>query len=227
MVAKHRPPAAGSVAQRAEVYAALGDPRRLEIAEELAVSDRTPGELVEKLELSSALLAHHLDVLEEAGLIERFGSSADRRRRFVRLNEQHRMLVDARIAPRRVVFICRANSARSQLAAALWRKITGSEASSAGTQPARDVHRLTIEIAARHGLDLGAAVPRAFTNSLGRGATLITVCDQSHDDLVAPLTRLHWSVPDPVQIGSLAAFERTLKQLTERMIPITHQHNKQ
>lgn len=67
MVVKRRPPAGHSIAQRAEVFAALGDSRRLEIAEELASSDRTPGELIEKLELSSALLAHHLDVLEDAG----------------------------------------------------------------------------------------------------------------------------------------------------------------
>ena len=225
MVVKRRAPAGLSTAQRAEVFAALGDPRRLEIAEELASSDRTPGELIEKLELSSALLAHHLDVLEDAGLIERFGSSADRRKRFVRLNEQHRMLVDARVAPTRVVFVCRANSARSQLAAALWRKLIGSEASSAGTQPARDVHRLTLQTATRHGLDLGDAVPRAFTKSLGRNATLITVCDQSHDDLTAPLSRLHWSVPDPVHVGSHAAFERTVAQLTERIIPLAKQSN--
>ena len=58
-----------SIHHRAALFAALGDPIRLEIAEELSRSDRTPGELVEKFELSSALLAHHLDVLESAGLI--------------------------------------------------------------------------------------------------------------------------------------------------------------
>ena len=37
-----------SIHHRAALFAALGDPIRLEIAEELSRSDRTPGELVEK-----------------------------------------------------------------------------------------------------------------------------------------------------------------------------------
>jgi DNA-binding transcriptional ArsR family regulator len=82
-----------SIHHRAALFAALGDPNRLEIAEELSRSDRTPGELVEKFEMSSALLAHHLDVLESAGLIERTESHADRRKRFVRLVERHRPLL--------------------------------------------------------------------------------------------------------------------------------------
>ena len=49
--------------RRAQVFAALGDELRLEIVEELVWSDRTPGELIEKFEIRSALLVHHLDVL--------------------------------------------------------------------------------------------------------------------------------------------------------------------
>ncbi|MFZ9817260.1 MAG: ArsR/SmtB family transcription factor, partial [Ilumatobacteraceae bacterium] len=88
-----------SLQRRANVFAALGDPRRLEIAEELSRSDRTPGELIEKFELSSALLAHHLDVLEHAGLIERTNSHADGRKRLVRLLPQHRTMLAANEVP--------------------------------------------------------------------------------------------------------------------------------
>ncbi|MDZ7732130.1 MAG: hypothetical protein U5R31_02625 [Acidimicrobiia bacterium] len=69
------------------------------------------------------LLAHHLAVLERAGLVRRDTSSGDRRRRYVRLDDR---ALDG-LAPRpsqppptRVVFVCTHNSARSQLAAALW-----------------------------------------------------------------------------------------------------------
>lgn len=208
------------VRQQARLFAALGDERRLEIAEELAVSDRTPGELVEKLELSSALLAHHLDVLEGAGLVERFESTADRRRRFVRLVERHRSLIQPPVPPRRVVFVCRQNSARSQLAAALWHHIVGSVAQSAGTEPALEIHPMTVETANRNGLTLQDKYPKPLTANLCRGATVITVCDQSHDDLAKPLARLHWSVPDPVRVGSRAAFERALRELAERIAPL-------
>jgi len=122
---------------RAQVFAALGDPLRLDIVDELVLSDRTPGELIQKFEIPSALLAHHLDVLENAQIIERIESSADRRKRFIRLTERNLPLLVASKHPEKIQFICRQNSARSQLAAAIWKKFVGTAASSAGTDPAK------------------------------------------------------------------------------------------
>ncbi|NCX78908.1 MAG: ArsR family transcriptional regulator, partial [Actinobacteria bacterium] len=172
-----------ALATRAALFAALGDPLRLKIADELATSDRTPGELLEWVDVSSALLTHHLDVLEAAGVIERTTSHADGRKRFVRLVPRHRHLLAPRTTPRNVVFVCTHNSARSQLAAGLWQQLTGQPASSAGTEPAERVHPLALETARRRGLNLKHAEPRHATASLFRGATVITVCDQAHDDL--------------------------------------------
>ena len=210
-----------SIHHRAALFAALGDPIRLEIAEELSRSDRTPGELVEKFELSSALLAHHLDVLESAGLIERTESHADRRKRFVRLIERHRPLLIGAPAATSVIFVCRQNSARSQLAAAIWQRIVGTTATSAGTAPATAVHPLTMQVARQHQLDLRSAVPLQYFASHSRGKTVITVCDQSHDDLKRPLSRLHWSLRDPVEDGTMAAFEATYQELVERITPLS------
>ena len=64
---------------------ALGDPGRLAIIDELFVSDRAPTELGQRLGMESNLLAHHLDVLSRAGMIERSRSSGDKRRRYVHL----------------------------------------------------------------------------------------------------------------------------------------------
>jgi len=196
-----------SVPKRARLFAALGEECRLEIAEELALSDRTPGELIEKLEISSALLAHHLDVLEDAGLVERFESTADRRKRFVRLVEQHRPLVKAPSIPRRVVFVCRQNSARSQLAAAVWRRLAGASARSAGTEPAHEIHPMVFEVARRHDLALQSTTPQRFTASRGDGATVITVCDLRGE--VVPL--------DPVWVREEA--ERIINRKAESCPP--------
>ncbi len=205
-----------SLRRRAEVFAALGDPLRLEIAEELSRSDRTPGELIEKFELSSALLAHHLDVLEHAGLIERTHSHADGRKRFVRLLPHHRAMLNVAAAPREVTFVCTHNSARSQLAAALWRRLTGRKADSAGTQPADRVHPSAIEVAERHGLDLRNTRPRQL-GTIKPSTTIITVCDQAHDELPASLRRLHWSVADPAEVGTIRAFNDAFTTLHERI----------
>jgi hypothetical protein len=44
---------------RAARHAALGDPARLAIVDELSVSDRAPVELRRRLDMESNLLAHH------------------------------------------------------------------------------------------------------------------------------------------------------------------------
>jgi len=72
------------------------------------------------LAMPSNLLAHHLRVLEQAGVITRRRSEGDRRRTYLRLVP---VTLDSLAAPprpeRRVLFVCTANSARSHLAAAL------------------------------------------------------------------------------------------------------------
>ena len=70
---------------RAARHAALGDPVRLTIVDELGMSDRSPVELRSMVAIESNLLAHHLDVLESVGMIRRSKSSGDGRRRYVHL----------------------------------------------------------------------------------------------------------------------------------------------
>src|SRR3712207_2383178 len=147
---------------RAAAYAALGDLHRLAIVDELALSDRSPSELRRTLGIESNLLAHHLEALARVGLIERVASIGGRRRKYLRLLGQplRALCRPSALTAERVVFVCTANSARSQLAAALWNARSPVPAVSAGTQPAARVHPLAVQAAARHGLDLSGARPR-------------------------------------------------------------------
>ncbi|HNH97055.1 MAG TPA: helix-turn-helix domain-containing protein, partial [Microthrixaceae bacterium] len=137
--------------ERVRRLAALGERVRLAIVDELASGDRSPGELRRRLELESNLLAHHLDVLEGAGIVARTRSDGDGRRCYVRLNRP--ALVGLLPAPDGVVgealFVCTHNSARSQLAAATWRSVVGTRAWSAGTHPAERVHPGAVAAAER------------------------------------------------------------------------------
>jgi protein-tyrosine-phosphatase/DNA-binding transcriptional ArsR family regulator len=199
--------------RRARVHAALGEPMRLAIVDSLALTDAASGELGRGLGISTNLLAHHLRVLEDAGLILRIRSEGDRRRTYVRLRLDD-LIVAAlsagsvwpwatsanTVAPGisrwsavtsapRVVFVCTRNSARSQLAAAAW-----------GTTTARtqDVLR---------------------TDDL-----VVAVCDNAHEELApadAP-ARLHWSVPDPVRIDTEEAFEAAYQDLAVRVDRLAH-----
>ncbi|MGB8860740.1 MAG: helix-turn-helix domain-containing protein, partial [Ilumatobacteraceae bacterium] len=124
---------------RAAMHSALGEPARLAIVDALMVSDRSPKELGERLGIPSNLLAHHLAVLQEVGLIVRCSSAGDGRRKYVRLLRQplSKLAVRGSLPGGDVLFLCSHNSARSQLAAALWTARTGRPATSAGTHPAR------------------------------------------------------------------------------------------
>jgi ArsR family transcriptional regulator, arsenate/arsenite/antimonite-responsive transcriptional repressor / arsenate reductase (thioredoxin) len=207
---------------RAAVHAALGEPVRLAIVDELSFTDRSPTELAERTGLPSNLLAHHLDALESVGLIERFVSSGDRRRRYVRLRPGP--LAD--LAPtgsrsaERVVFVCSHNSARSQLAAAIWLDRTGRPARSAGTHPAERVHPGAVAAGRRVGLDLSSAVP-ARLDFVASEEQVVTVCDRAHEELDAAPDWWHWSVPDPVAVGTDEAFDAVVADLTTRITNAT------
>lgn len=214
-------PDAGLV-DRAGVHAALGEPARLAIVDELVVSDRAPKELGDRLGIPSNLLAHHLEVLEAARLIERTASAGDGRRKYVHL-VRHRAAgfgVTGRTVPREMLFVCTHNSARSQLAAALWTARTGRRARSAGTRPAPRVHRGAIAAARRAGLSLVDAVPTAL-DAVPADVQVVTVCDLVHEELDAVAGWWHWSIPDPVERGDAATFDRVVVELDERIASVT------
>ena len=113
--------------------------------------------------------------------------------------------------------MCSANSARSQLAAALWRQATGEPATSAGTHPANRVHPGALAAARRAGLDLDGAIPRNLADVGVLPPLVITVCDRAHEELDPDDTWLHWSIPDPVPVGTKAAFDAALVELRDRI----------
>jgi len=208
-----------SIAARAALHAALGDPARLAIVEELLHTDRAPVELRRRLGLPSNLLAHHLDVLEHVRLVERSPSSGDGRRCYVRLRRDTLggISFSSPRRPRRALFVCTANSARSQLAAVLWTHLTGAAASSAGTHPADAVHQGAIAAARRAGLDLTHSSPKALASRASSASLVITVCDRAHEELDPPDEWLHWSIADPVPSGTRAAFDATMAELEQRI----------
>ena len=135
-----------------------------------------------------------------------------------------------RLAPRRVLFMCTGNSARSQIAEALLRERGGAEyeARSAGSDPAGGVHPLTLRVLAEDGA--GGAASRAVPTGVEayideEWDCVITVCDRARETCPAfPRARrtLHWSVPDPAAAGGgedarLEAFRAAREDLRARV----------
>lgn len=205
------------LAQRARVHAALADETRLQVVDLLALGDLAPGELARTLGVPTNLLAHHLKVLETAGVVARRRSEGDARRTYVTLRADAAEPV-VRAAPR-VVFVCTHSSARSHLAAVALSRAVGVPTASAGTEPAAEVHPGAVAVAARHGLDLGGRTPAHVDDVLREGDLVVAVCDSAYESSLAadrPVD-LHWSVPDPVRTGDEAAFEVALADISARV----------
>lgn len=203
---------------RAARHAALGEPHRLDVVDALAVSDRTPSELRAVTGLSSNLLAFHLDVLEDAGLVERRRSQGDARRRYVTLRwDALDGLLPAAAPPAGpVVFVCTRNAARSQLAAALWRR-TGGTAVSAGAAPADAPDPHAVAVAAAHGLDTGDWRPVGYDAVAVEPVLVVSVCDRAREaGLPWAAPSRHWSVPDPAG-GPREAYEHVFRDLDVRI----------
>ena len=200
------------------MHAALADPARLQIADTLADGDASPSELAAMLTMPSNLLAHHLHVLEDAGIVTRHRSQGDKRRTYLRLNPS--ALAPRNAAPgrtaQRVLFVCTGNSARSHLAAALWRQASGVPATSAGTHPAQEIDPGAVAAAQRHHLPLLRLRPASITDVREDGDLVVTVCDLAHEELAEPAA-LHWSVPDPVPAGDPGSFDATVTELADRV----------
>lgn len=206
------------VARRAAVHAALADPARLLIIDTLSLGDAAPSELGALLDMPNNLLAHHTGVLEAVGLITRRRSDADRRRTYLTLNPDALPTTAEGPAPqaRRVLFVCTANTARSQLAAAIWRRHSPIPATSAGTHPADQIDPGALAVAERHQLRLPGRKPRHLEEVHQDHDLIITVCDRAHEEL-AGADALHWSVPDPVPSGDPTDFDRTVADLAVRI----------
>jgi ArsR family transcriptional regulator, arsenate/arsenite/antimonite-responsive transcriptional repressor / arsenate reductase (thioredoxin) len=206
-----------SLVERARVHAALGDPARLAIVDTLLAGDAAPGELSTTLGLPTNLIAHHLKVLQDAGVVDRTRSEGDRRRTYVRLVPAALTTIAApALSAPRVVFVCTHNSARSQLAAAEWARHSHIPAHSAGTAPAERVHPRAVKVAHRHGLNPATWRTAHIDDVVQADDLVIAVCDNAYEDLHSPL-RLHWSVPDPVAANTDAAFEAAYRDITARI----------
>ena len=113
-------------------HQALAEESRLTIAQALLTQDLAPGEIAERWQLSTPLVAHHLNVLAEAGLVVRRRGEHDGRKSYIALRHDDPEVValvsvgtPVMASPGRVVFVCTRNSARSKLAAAWWRRMGG------------------------------------------------------------------------------------------------------
>ena len=122
------------------------------------------------------------------------------------------------MSKQKVLFICVHNSARSQMAAALFNKACGEffEAQSAGFEPGT-INPLAVEVLQEVGIDISKNTTQRVLDAWTSGQIfqfVVTVCSEAESEgcpiFPAVTTRLHWAFDDP------AKFTGTHKERLER-----------
>ena len=129
------------------------------------------------------------------------------------------------LRPRHLLFLCVANSARSQMAEGLARSLApaGVSVSSAGSNPSQ-VNPLAIRALAELGLDLGGHRSKSVTEIDPAGVdVVITLCAEEECPVfLGRARRFHWGLPDPAHAGAtdeerLEAFREVRDELLRRL----------
>jgi arsenate reductase len=129
-----------------------------------------------------------------------------------------------------VLFVCTGNSARSQMAEGLLRKLAGDrfDARSAGTEP-KGLNPLSVEAMQEIGIDISGQRSKNLTELMGKAPIqyAIFVCS-SADDRCPSLAgfsgeRLYWPFEDPAAATGtheekLASFRKARDQIDARIV---------
>jgi len=120
----------------------------------------------------------------------------------------------------RIVFLCVANSARSQMAEGLARALLppSVEVASAGSAPAT-LNPLAVAALAEVGIDISGHTSKGLDAAAPETADLIvTLCaDQVCPYVPCHVKRLHWPIADPAAAGDIAAFRTARDQIKARI----------
>jgi ArsR family transcriptional regulator, arsenate/arsenite/antimonite-responsive transcriptional repressor / arsenate reductase (thioredoxin) len=224
-----------------------GHPLRWRLLSELSRSDRVVSELTGLVGEPQNLVSYHLGKLRDAGLVSARRSSADRRDSYytidltriggllsatggalhpgLRLTPAPTALAGS--SPVRVLFLCTGNSARSQMAEALAKALSGGaiEAYSAGSQP-KPLHANALRVMREeHGLDLSSHRSKHLDELTGQSFDwVISLCDRVREvcpEFPGQPEVVHWSIPNPAtgepDDVTLPLFQQTAAELVTRI----------
>lgn len=133
-----------------------------------------------------------------------------------------------------ILFLCVANSARSQIAEGLAKQILKDKAKvySAGSQPSGVVHPLAIEVMKEIGIDISHhtskfydSLPIEVRSSLDY---VITLCaEEACPILNSPAKKLRWPLPDPAKATDdpLENFRKIRDEIQKRIVELGNQSN--
>jgi arsenate reductase len=127
----------------------------------------------------------------------------------------------AALKPRHVLFLCVANSARSQLAEGLARSLApaGVKVSSAGSAPSR-LNPLAVKALAELGLDISGHHSKSVNDIPPDDVdVVVTLCaEEVCPVFLGKAMRVHWGLPDPAGVqGDEAARLQSFREVRDEL----------
>ena len=120
--------------------------------------------------------------------------------------------------PKHILFLCVANSARSQIAEGIARSLAKDsiKISSAGSNPSR-VNPLATDVLKEIGIDISSHYSKKVSDvDINSVEAVITLCaDEVCPIFLGKATRLHWGLDDPK--NTLECFRKIRDELLERL----------
>ena len=127
--------------------------------------------------------------------------------------------------PRHILFLCVANSARSQMAEGIARSLAPAsvKVSSAGSRPSR-LNPFAVEALAELGINIGNQHSKSVDDiPPGDVDAVVTLCaEEVCPAFLGKALRVHWGLPDPAGLGNtdeeqLQAFRHVRDELRRRL----------
>ncbi|PHS28461.1 MAG: low molecular weight phosphatase family protein [Robiginitomaculum sp.] len=121
-----------------------------------------------------------------------------------------------------VLFLCVANSARSQMAQGLAQHHLGDRitALSAGSEPSEQVNPLAVQVMADAGIDISPHTSKSVDQyDLSKIDLVVTLCaDEVCPAVPGKFKRLHWPIDDPAGPNALEAFIKARDLISQKLI---------
>lgn len=216
-----------------KIAAALADTKRMAAVVALSQTDLTAHELADIMGIQASATSYQLKVLVDAGVVSVHRSDFDSRESYYRVQPlviatyvrslwaHCHAAIKVTTAEVRLLFVCRANSARSQMAEAFVRSLglPAVVVQSAGVHVSH-IHPLTEVVMDEVGISLGAQSAKTIADVDFAPTHVISVCDYARKAVESrwpTATYIHWSIDDPAKIGTVHDFRRARDEIRQRV----------
>lgn len=124
---------------------------------------------------------------------------------------------------KRVLFACRENACRSQMAGAFAKDMAGEhlEVLTGGSAPAEKINPLMEQVMAEEGIDMHFKIPQSIDHAIEEGspAVIITMGCGEICPMIPGAKRIDWDLPDPAE-ASLEVMRNIRNDIKKRVVKL-------